>query len=245
MKNCTCRITIFSYTNIVKLKIQSKNSFSGSIVIGMEEKLRRTVIGLTGPSGAGKGMVGKIFEENGIPCIDTDLVYRKLLIPPSECLDELCGYFGNGITDDNGTLDRRKLAKVVFGKGNEKKLAVLNSISHRHILNKVRETIKEYNNTGFSVVAVDAPLLFESGFDSECDLIVSVMAPYNERLSRIILRDGISEDAAKMRLSAQHGDEYYTERSDYIINNDCDTERLMLQTLIIIKDILKQAENKV
>lgn len=211
----------------------------------MEEKLRRTVIGLTGPSGAGKGMAGKIFEENGIPCIDTDLVYRKLLMPPSECLDELCVYFGKGITADNGTLDRRKLAKVVFGKGNEEKLAVLNSISHRHILNKVREIIKEYNNNGFFVVAVDAPLLFESGFYSECDLIVSVVAPYHERLSRIVMRDGISEEAAEMRLSAQHDDKYYTERSDYVINNDGDTEKLMLHTLKIIKDIFKRAENKV
>lgn len=211
----------------------------------MEEKLCGTVIGLTGPSGAGKGTVSKIFEENGIPCIDTDLVYRKLLMPPSECLNELCGYFGNGITADNGTLDRRRLAKVVFGKGNEEKLAVLNSISHRHILNKVREIIKEYNNKGYSVVAVDAPLLFESGFDSECDLIVSVVAPYHERLSRIVLRDGISEDAAKMRLSAQHGDEYYTKRSDYVITNDGDSEKLILQTLKIIKDIFKRAENKV
>ena len=57
--------------------------------------------------------------------------------------------------------------------------------------------------------------------------------------------DGISEEAAEMRLSAQHDDKYYTERSDYVINNDGDTEKLMLQTLKIIKDIFKRAENKV
>ena len=72
------------------------------------------IIGLTGPSGAGKGFCYRLFSKFDIPCIDTDDVYHKLLIPPSECVNELENIFGKEILDSNGYVDRKILAKIVF-----------------------------------------------------------------------------------------------------------------------------------
>ena len=147
-------------------------------------------IGLTGPSGAGKGVIASLLAAYGVPSIDTDKVYHSLLIPPSACLDELVGRFGSEILHPDGTLDRKALAALVFAEGHEQDLADLNTITHRHILDEVRVRLRRFDAEGIPAVLVDAPQLFESGFDAECGFILSVLAPYEVRLARIMARDG-------------------------------------------------------
>lgn len=178
------------------------------------------IIGLTGPSGAGKGVVASLFAHHGVPSIDTDAVYHDLLIPPSACLDELVGRFGRGILKQDGTLDRPALAAVVFEAGHGEDLHDLNRISHRHVLNEVRRRCAELAARDCPAVLVDAPQLFESGFDAECDRILSVLAPRELRLARIMARDGLDEVRAVARLNATHTDAYFRERSDAVIVND-------------------------
>ena len=177
-------------------------------------------VGLTGPSGAGKGTVASLFAAHGVPSIDTDQVYHRLLIPPSACLDELSARFGTGILTPDGTLDRKALAALVFAEGHEQDLAHLNAITHRHILAKTREMLAVYEAQGVPAVLVDAPQLFESGFDAECGFILSVLAPYALRLSRIMARDGLDEAKARARLNASHTDGFFRERSDAVLIND-------------------------
>ena len=193
-------------------------------------------IGLTGPSGAGKGTVASLFTAYGIPSIDTDRVYHDLLIPPSPCLDELTARFGEQILHPDGTLNRGALAALVFAEGNGEHLAALNAIAHRHILGVVRERLAAYAADGIPAVLVDAPQLFESGFDSECDLILSVLAPYDLRLSRIMARDGLDEARARARLDAAHTDAFFKERSHAVILNhgepaamEADVRRLLTE----------------
>ena len=93
-----------------------------------------TVIGLTGPSGSGKGKIAEILSEFGVRHIDADAVYHNILIPPSECLDELVEEFGYSILNAGGRLDRRALASVVFGESNRDKLERLNKITHKYVL---------------------------------------------------------------------------------------------------------------
>ena len=183
-------------------------------------------VGLTGPSGAGKGVISSLFAGYGVPSIDTDRVYHDLLVPPSACLDELVGRFGSGILGPDGTLDRKALAAVVFAKGHERDLADLNAITHRHILGEVRVMLARYEAEGVPVVLVDAPQLFESGFDAECGFILSVLAPYEIRLARVMARDGLDEARARARLAASHEDGFFTERSDAVIFNDGDMPAL-------------------
>ena len=176
-------------------------------------------IGLTGPSGAGKGVIASLFAEYGVPSIDTDKVYHDLLLPPSSCLAELTSRFGYEILFPDGTLNRGALAAIVFAEGHGNDLTDLNAITHRHILGKARDILADYEAQEIPAVLVDAPQLFESGFDRECDFILSVLAPYELRLSRIMVRDGLTEERARARLDASHSDEFFTERSNAVIVN--------------------------
>lgn len=183
-------------------------------------------IGLTGPSGAGKGLVASLFARYGVPSIDTDAVYHALLMPPSACLDELVERFGQQVLRPDGTLDRAALSAVVFDPANADGLADLNRISHRHVLARVREMLNDYEQAGTPAVLVDAPQLFESGFDAECDKVLSVIAPRKLRLARIIERDGLSPERATARLDAQLSEQVFRERADHVIINDGEIELL-------------------
>ena len=187
-------------------------------------------VGLTGPTGAGKGAVSSLLASYGIPSIDTDAVYRELLGPPSPRLDELAATFGRDILTPAGELDRVALSAKVFAAGRADRLELLNSVTHPHILNEVRRRLaehgKEWRNTGKPLaVIVDAPQLYESGFDRECDIICSVLAPKKARLARIMARDGMTEERARARMNAQRSDSFYR-KAGYLIVNDGDMERL-------------------
>lgn len=184
-------------------------------------------IGLTGPSGAGKGTVSALFAPYGILSVDTDKVYHDLLIPPSPCLDALAERFGKHMLTPDGSLDRKALAAHVFAKGNEEELADLNRITHAFVLDVTRSICRELENKGCVGVFVDAPLLFESGFDQECDLTVAVLAPPETRLARIMTRDGLTLEQAEARMAAQKPDSYYTEQANHVLYNDGDTQSLM------------------
>ncbi len=185
------------------------------------------IIGLTGQSGAGKGTVASILEKHGIPHIDCDAVYHLMLTEDGECTNALTKHFGEKILSKDGTVDRKKLADAVFhGEGHEKKLAQLNKITHSLVLKKCRDMLQEYKNQGKLAVAVDAPALFESGFDRECDIILSVTAPLEIRLERIMKRDGISRQKVLERFSAQKSEAFFIENSDYVIKNASEKKEL-------------------
>ena len=187
-------------------------------------------LGLTGPTGAGKGAVSGLFAElYDIPSIDTDRVYHDLLIPPSACLDELVAVFGMEILAPDGTLDRPTLSRIVFSDASRKKQNQLNHITHKYVLDRTREMIAEYARTERRAVLVDAPLLYESGFDAECDAVIAVLAPWDVRKARIISRDQLSEERATARLNMQKTDEFYKEKTNYILSNDGDLSSLRSQ----------------
>ena len=185
------------------------------------------VLGLTGPSGAGKGALARAFAAHDIPSLDTDAIYHELLIPPSPCLDTLVEAFGTGILTETGELNRPALAAVVFGEGAAPTLhQTLNRITHRFILDETRARLNQYEKEGKFAVLVDAPLLYESGFDGECHRVIAVVAPRELRLARIMARDSINAEAAEARFRAQKEDTFYTERADFVVCNDGDAEKL-------------------
>ena len=179
-----------------------------------------TIIGLTGPSGAGKGLFSELLIPYNIPAIDTDRVYHDLLIPPSSCLDALVERFGQKILAADGGLDRKALAAWVFAEDHGQELLDLNAISHKFVLNATRDICAELSKKGCPAVLVDAPLLFESGFDAECDQTLAVLADPDVRLCRIMARDGLTLAAAKARMNAQKSDGFYVERADHVIHNN-------------------------
>lgn len=188
------------------------------------------IIGLTGQTGAGKSVVSAICREWGIPAIDTDEVYHSLLIPPSACLDELVSAFGAGILKADASLDRPALAAIVFAPDGKDKRELLNRITHRYVLEAVRATCRELTVQGVPAILVDAPLLYESGFDRECNRVLAVLSSPDVRLCRIMARDGLSLAAATARMQAQHPDAYY-HRADGVLYNDGNTPAELIPPL--------------
>ena len=195
------------------------------------------IIGLCGGSGSGKGAVCQIFNRYGIPAIDTDMVYRDLTSAASDCLDELVTNFGDTIIE-SGALNRANLARIVFAEGSEDKLALLNAITHKYILGKTRDIIDGYRKEGVAAAIVDAPLLFESRFNEECDIIISVISDLDTRIARITARDGIDREAAMRRVSAQRSDSWLIDNSDFVIQNNGSIADLELQVERIINEIM-------
>lgn len=195
------------------------------------------IIGLCGGSGAGKGTVDNCFFKHGIPSIDTDAVYRELTVRGSYLLNILSEAFGKDILNERGELDRKKLSALVFSDPAKHKL--LNSITHSEILNEAERRIRKYESEGYPAVICDAPLLFESGFDKKCDIIIAVTAPLDVRIERLVRRDGISPEAARQRILSQLPDEYLEKHSDFVINNNGDLANVQAQIDSLVKIILK------
>ena len=177
-----------------------------------------TVIGLAGGSGSGKTTVSDLFLRYNVLPINTDEIYHDLTSSQTECLSAIVEEFGSQVLNESGTLDRKKLGSIVYA--DPEKMRRLNTISHYYVLCKVREIISDAESKGYCAVIVDAPLLFESGFDRECDLIIALTANEESRVSRIIARDGISADDAIKRISNQLSDDFLASRADFIITNN-------------------------
>lgn len=182
------------------------------------------VLALTGGSGAGKGVVSEILQTFGIPVLDTDKVSRIVYEAGQPCLAALTDAFGTEILTQDGCLDRAALAALVFGEQNpeqrKEKLSRLNAISHRYILDYSRSWLTAQKKAGFPAACIDAPQLFESGFDRESDYIIGVTADREIRIRRIIARDGISRERAEQRLAAQHDDAFFDAHCDTVLVNN-------------------------
>ncbi len=184
-----------------------------------------TIIGLSGGSGSGKTTAAAVMASLGAAVIDTDRVYRDLCVPGSPCLSELAGVFGKEILLPDGALDRKKLGALVFSDAAAR--LRLNAITHAYIAEKTKRLIKEYDASGMEAVVIDAPLLFESGFDAFCDITVGVTAPLDVRMARIIARDGLTAEEAEKRIASQLSDEELSRRCDFIIENRGTNEELV------------------
>ena len=175
------------------------------------------LVGITGQSGGGKTLVATYLTKYGYHVIDADIVARKVVEPGSPCLDEIARIFGNELILSNGSLNRGELADIVFN--DEAKLKKLNDTIYPSITAEILLQIKTLREHGAGSIFLDAPTLFESGFDRYCDKIVSVVAPRELRSRRIMTRDNLTPEQTEARLSAQQDDDFYISRSDYVIEN--------------------------
>lgn len=202
------------------------------------------LVGLCGRSGSGKGYVSEIFGRYGIPSIDTDAVYRSLTAPsetPSECMKELTERFGACVANPDNSLNRAKMRELVFS-GDKEALCDLNTITHRHILARTEEIAAELYGQGYGIVLIDAPLLYESGFDGKCRKVIAVTAPEHVVIRRIMRRDGIDKKAAVARLVTQKSVSAIAGRADYVIHNDGNDEEMMKEIDSCLAELRSLAE---
>lgn len=176
------------------------------------------VIGITGPTGAGKTTVLRVLERMGGVILDCDAVYHELTRTSAPMREELKARFGPEIFSPEGELLRKTLGGIVFG--DEQALADLNEITHRYVFQAVEEAIAAAGEERRPAVAVDAIALLESGLGELCDVTVAVTADDELRIRRIMARDGISEDYARLRVEAQKPSRWFEERCDHTLRND-------------------------
>ena len=175
----------------------------------------KKLVGLTGKTGAGKSTVSEYLYKKGAYVIDGDIVAREVLDKDKTLLPKLCETFGD-ILNENGTLNRKKLAEAAFST--PENTNKLNSIMHPAINTAIHNEAEKAFST-HNVVVVDAAAIIESGFADECDVLIVVHAPLSVRKKRIMGRDNISEKDALIRINGQKDDEFYISKADCVINN--------------------------
>ena len=190
------------------------------------------IVGLTGATGSGKSTVSGFFKENGFVIIDADKIARKALLPESSCLKQVCGAFGKDILNPDGTLDRKRLAKKAFSSKENAQL--LNDITHPWIFLQVMKMCRENIDSGNKKIVFDAPLLFESRSEIMCDCVVSVTAPKEVRMQRLLKRDGLTREQLEKRMSVQQSDEFYIAKSDFVIDGSKSLEEIKSEVEFLI-----------
>ena len=183
----------------------------------VESDSQRIVLGLTGGTGAGKTSALNAIRELGGEIIDCDAVYHEMLDNDQELRNTINAAFP-GVFGTDGKLNRQKLGQEVFAK--KERLDKLNAIVFRFL---IPELERRLDSAPDGLYAIDAINLIESGLDRLCDRTIAVTAPTELRVRRIMARDNISEQYARLRISAQKPDEFYRSKCDLELNNGAET----------------------
>lgn len=172
------------------------------------------VIGITGPTGAGKTSALRALERLGGQVLDCDAIYHEMLQSDMPLWSAITAAFGDVFTPE-GQLDRQKLGTVVFGDP-----AALDRLNHIIFTHLPRELQRRMDEGAAPVVGIDAISLIESGLDKLCCRTVAVLAPAEQRVARIMARDNIPEEYARLRVQAQKNDDFYRAHCTDILMND-------------------------
>lgn len=170
------------------------------------------IIGITGGTGCGKTTLLNAIRDRGGLVLDCDVIYHELLQTDREMLAAIDARFP-GVVED-GQLNRKKLGSIVFS--DDQALLDLNAITHTAVKREVLRRLE----TKPKLAAIDAIGLFEGGLAEICDVTVAVTAPVEDRVQRLVKRDGISEEYARSRIAAQHDEQWFRSRCDVTLVNN-------------------------
>lgn len=194
-------------------------------------------VGITGGIGSGKTTVCRIFEVLGIPVFYADEAAKSVMLTDEQLKADIIRIFGKGAYSDQGELNRKHIASIVFNDARE--LEKLNALVHPAVFRAFDRWV--YEQTDAEYVIKEAALLFESGSYKMCGQTVLVKSPEDLRIRRVSERDGISAEEVRLRMSRQFSDEQKEELADHIILNDEKT-LLVPQVLDLHRWFLSMAE---
>lgn len=186
------------------------------------------ILGITGGTGSGKTTLLKTAQTLGFRVLDCDQIYHELLETDRGLLEAIETRFPG--TVEEGQLQRKRLGTVVFR--DQKALADLNAITHGAVRQAVEARLLPDRNT-----AIDAIGLFESGLSELCDVTVAVTAPQQQRLHRLMARDGITEAYALSRINAQPPEAYFRQNCTYVLENDGDEPQFQRKCLAFFRQL--------
>ena len=193
------------------------------------------IIGITGGTGCGKTTLLNLIAARGGLILDCDAIYHELLISDKKMLSAIENRFPGVV--ENGALNRKKLGAIVFA--DENALLDLNRITHAAVKTEVLRRLEDAP----VLAAIDAIGLFEGNLAPLCDVTVAVTAPEEARVKRLMLRDGISEDYARSRIRAQHREDWFRERCDYVLSNNGTLDAFATNCLAFLDTIGIMKEN--
>ncbi|MGN1318400.1 MAG: dephospho-CoA kinase [Lachnospirales bacterium] len=194
--------------------------------------MMKYVIGLTGQSGSGKSVVAKIMGELGATILDCDEIAHKNMEISGVAYGEIVSFFGKGILNCDGTINRKALGRIVFN--DKQMLKKLNEITHKHIYNYVCNRI----NISEGIIVIDAPLLFEAGLNKICQSVWSVVCDESIRAERVMKRDNITKDEAVARFKNQKDKDFFVENSDVVFDNSKNVEILKERVIYEFNKVL-------
>lgn len=187
-------------------------------------------VAITGNIASGKSEVEKVLSDSGFKVLDTDIAAHEILENDEETKNEIISVFGKDILEDNNRISRVKLGKIVFG--DKDKLTRLERIIHPKVFRKIGEFFS--NNKNEEICFVSVPQLFETKTQMAFDKVILVTASEEVRIKRLIERNKMTEEEAKLRLSAQMKDSEKIKQSDFVIYNDKDLPYLQNQVLAMV-----------
>ena len=175
------------------------------------------VAGLTGGIGSGKSLVSGMLRKLGAEVIDADQLAREVVKRGSPAWEEIVDHFGSGVLNPDQTLNRARLASIVFSDPEARR--TLERMTHPRVRALFDEKVQELKFKGCQVVIYDVPLLFESGLEREIRPVIVVHATDRVRAERIKQRNGLSDEEVRLRIDSQMPLEEKKRRADYIIDN--------------------------
>ena len=197
------------------------------------EAPRPLIVGITGPTGAGKTSALRALEQLGGCVLDCDAIYHDMLRSDDGLRRAITDAFGRVFAAD-GQLDRQKLGTLVFG--DPQQLERLNTIIYAHL---PRELERRMAASPAPIIGIDAINLVESGLSKLCDRTLAVLAPVEDRIRRIMARDGISDEYARLRVAAQKDDAFYrTHCTDILENTSAAPEAFQKTALLFFQRLL-------
>ena len=193
------------------------------------------IIGITGGIGSGKSTLAACFRQQGIPTLDADAISRSALEKDSACFASVLSLFGPDALREDGTFDRAYIADRMFRDAGL--VSAMNAIIHPYVLQTMLEQTESCPN---NLIVWDVPLLFESGADAFCACTVSVLCREELRVSRVMMRDGVSENQVRSRIERQITDEQREQSSTYTIRNEGTEEAFCTEANDLIETIRKE-----
>lgn len=197
------------------------------------------VLGLTGGIGSGKSTVLKMFVELGAEGIDADQLAREVVALGQPALKDIVNTFGREFLRPDGTLDRAKLADLIFSDPTAR--TWLNAITHPRVQSRLAEEIAARSSKG-GVLVLDIPLLYENRRPSTVEAVVVAWVDRATQIQRLVERDGLTEAEARRRIAAQLPLDLKRERADYVVNNTLTLDATREQVADVYRSFLARAE---